>query len=373
MANEHFIKKLHIQNFKSLKDVSFDCRRVNVFLGKPNVGKSNILEAVTLLDKNYCASLGQVVRYDNFYDLFHMKNTNVPIIIESDKKCFLFSDLNKTKQQYAAFYINLSLPESIVQELKNNIEIGKMDFHQEYSIKNPSVLTNKKGNELGLCFFASGTSNQIITSSYHDESKFYTRIQNYLYNPNISFNNNTGGVLNSPYGENLLTVIESNKEISKEFADMASEYGLDLFIDSEVNSYFFVKRMDNIFYKYDKKLIADTFKRYMFYYAAIKSNQDGIILFEEPESNCYANYIISLAIEMMESKTNQFFVTTHSPHLVREFFNHELRSDLAVHICSFDKDTQETKIRTLTDNEVQDLHEADADLLLNLSDYEAKG
>ncbi len=43
------IEKLSIKNFKSIKDLAIDCRRVNLFIGEPNTGKSNILEALGLL------------------------------------------------------------------------------------------------------------------------------------------------------------------------------------------------------------------------------------------------------------------------------------------------------------------------------------
>ncbi|MEJ7661732.1 MAG: AAA family ATPase [Hymenobacter sp.] len=43
------ISTLRIQNFKSIKDVEMKPRRVNIIIGEPNVGKSNILEAMSLL------------------------------------------------------------------------------------------------------------------------------------------------------------------------------------------------------------------------------------------------------------------------------------------------------------------------------------
>lgn len=46
---ETIINHIHISNFKSLKDVTLDqCRRINLIIGKPNVGKSNLLEAMSL-------------------------------------------------------------------------------------------------------------------------------------------------------------------------------------------------------------------------------------------------------------------------------------------------------------------------------------
>jgi AAA15 family ATPase/GTPase len=40
------IKNISIKNFKSIKDLEFKAKRINLFIGKPNTGKSNILEAL---------------------------------------------------------------------------------------------------------------------------------------------------------------------------------------------------------------------------------------------------------------------------------------------------------------------------------------
>ena len=37
----NFLNWVEIENFKSIKDFRLDCKRVNVFIGKPNVGKFN--------------------------------------------------------------------------------------------------------------------------------------------------------------------------------------------------------------------------------------------------------------------------------------------------------------------------------------------
>jgi AAA15 family ATPase/GTPase len=38
--------KVSIRNFKSVKELEFEPRRVNVFIGEPNAGKSNLVEAL---------------------------------------------------------------------------------------------------------------------------------------------------------------------------------------------------------------------------------------------------------------------------------------------------------------------------------------
>jgi AAA15 family ATPase/GTPase len=43
------IEELEIVNFKSIKNLRLRCKRVNLLIGEPNTGKSNILEALGLL------------------------------------------------------------------------------------------------------------------------------------------------------------------------------------------------------------------------------------------------------------------------------------------------------------------------------------
>lgn len=47
------IKNLEVINFKSIKNLKLDCKRVNVFIGEPNTGKSNILESLGIFSSQY--------------------------------------------------------------------------------------------------------------------------------------------------------------------------------------------------------------------------------------------------------------------------------------------------------------------------------
>jgi AAA15 family ATPase/GTPase len=47
------LTNVQIQNFKSVPDLRFDAKRVNLFIGEPNTGKTNILEALALLSEDY--------------------------------------------------------------------------------------------------------------------------------------------------------------------------------------------------------------------------------------------------------------------------------------------------------------------------------
>ena len=52
-----FFENIKIENFKSLRHIELnDCKRINIFIGKPNVGKSNILEALSLFSLTHNSS-----------------------------------------------------------------------------------------------------------------------------------------------------------------------------------------------------------------------------------------------------------------------------------------------------------------------------
>src|SRR5439155_21523853 len=47
----YMIKTLSIERFKSIKSLSIPCKKVNVFIGAPDTGKTNILEALYFLSR----------------------------------------------------------------------------------------------------------------------------------------------------------------------------------------------------------------------------------------------------------------------------------------------------------------------------------
>lgn len=86
------IKKLSIKNFKSIIDLELDCKKINIFIGEPNTGKSNILEALGLL--SWCAyknsEINEYVRLQNTLNLFYdeLFENRVEFLIENDQTKF---------------------------------------------------------------------------------------------------------------------------------------------------------------------------------------------------------------------------------------------------------------------------------------------
>ena len=49
-----FISNIQTLNFKTIRNYDItNCSRINLFIGRPNVGKSNIIEALSLFSTPY--------------------------------------------------------------------------------------------------------------------------------------------------------------------------------------------------------------------------------------------------------------------------------------------------------------------------------
>ena len=103
-----------------------------------------------------------------------------------------------------------------------------------------------------------------------------------------------------------------------------------------------------------------------FHKAAILSNNNSILLFEEPEAHSFPPHIVHITQEIINSKTNQFFVTTHSPFVLNDFLENA-REDLAVYLV--DWNDGETTIKRLSDDDMYEIYQYGIDLFTNLETF----
>lgn len=321
----NWIQTAHIQNFKSLRDVSLDCERINIFVGRPNVGKSNLLESLSLLGLSYDQAirtgLANLVRYEQTADLFY--DQNIPdqeVIIESPEigvaklvftnKNFQFSLKTFPKGKYELFLSPQGEPQGGGGDLPDIWNVKYYRF--------PEKQTFKEGNrEIPLLY---------------------------------------------PFGENLLNVIQTNKNFRQEISSIFEQYGLEILLDAHASRLEIVKRREGILFRTPYSLVADTLRRYLFHLAAIESNRDSVILFEEPEAHNFPPYIIRLANRILESKTNQFFLTTHSPFLLNTLVEEGIK-DVAVFMVDYE-DFQ-TRVRRLTEDNLREMLNYGLDIFMN--------
>lgn len=313
---ENWLKDVRIQNFKSIRETSLECERINLFVGKPNVGKSNLLEALALLQPNYLHGNGlgfgkPLIRYEQVSDLFYEQN-------------FLEEKI-KIEAGYSGTVF-----------ISNHSGLFLYEFLQASELK-VSATFDANGNINNW-----GTPNQFPLSI----------LKKYDFPESQKFNSNTQSLsLHPPHGENLLSILQTNKALRKEASSMFESYGLELLVDSQSSRLEVAKRRDGILFRTPFSLVADTLRRYLFHLAAIESNRDSVLLFEEPESHNYPPYIQLMAQRIMEEKTNQYFITTHSPFLFNSLV--EGAKDIAVFVVEFE-DFQ-TKVRRLSEENLREI------------------
>ena len=79
------IKNLEIENFKSIKQLKLDCKRINVVIGEPNTGKSTILETFGILSFGGRGKrIKDFVRFESMSNLFYDENLEESITLKTD-------------------------------------------------------------------------------------------------------------------------------------------------------------------------------------------------------------------------------------------------------------------------------------------------
>lgn len=325
------INHIHINNFKSIKNIVLeDCRRINLFIGKPNVGKSNLLEAMSLFCLPYLKyakkkSIQQFVRVENDAELFFDGHIEKPIQLETDA-ISAEMHLNNMGLSYLLNYNDskesgLSLSFSnLVLSGKKNIDISPTNPFRSYFY--PTLFEKEK---LPL---------------------------NYLLPPN---------------GSNLMNIVTLLPDLKKDLTSIFADYGLKYVFDTNSQEIKVLKEKNpGEIFLIPFQSIADTLQRLIFYKAAIESNNNAVLIFEEPEAHSYPPFISKITQSIIQSANNQFFITTHSPYVVNDFL--ELMGDeLAIYFVDFKNG--ETIVKRASESDKQEIYEFGVDLFFNTETF----
>lgn len=165
-----------------------------------------------------------------------------------------------------------------------------------------------------------------------------------------------------PFGPNLLSVVTRYDDLRKEVTDLFREYNLDIAFDKASQTIKIIQQTGDGIFLIPYNSVADTLQRVIFYKAAIASNTDSVLLFEEPEAHSFPPYMTHLTQDMIHRKDNQAFVATHSPFILNDLLENG-REELAVFIVNFEKG--ETVVRRLSDSELHDTYQNGIDLFTN--------
>jgi len=328
------ITKLSISNFKSIRQLEIDCKKINLFIGEPNTGKSNILEALALL--SWCArpgadSLRDYVRFQVIQNLFYDQ------LLESD---------------ICISVVGKPMVELHVHFKDEHFMLRRRDGNSDWSV----TLDHQARDVLiqGMQKFPS------------DDISFFR------FKKLDKYDGNGSAGLKPPSGTNLFSVVYRSEALQETMAEFFEKYGLILTLEPNEKVFKLQKEKQGrarVVISYPYALQSDTLQRIIFYTIAMASNRDSMLVFEEPESNAFPYYTKYLGERIARDETNQFFIATHNPYLLSAIIEKGRKENVQVFIAYF-KDYQ-TKIKTLTPDETTQLMEADP--FFNLDRFTEEG
>lgn len=308
------ITQLKIERFKSIRTLSLSCRRINVLIGEPNTGKSNILEALGLL--SWCghgeSNLRDFVRFVHTQNLFYDNLTDDPITIE-------------------------------------------------WQGTQSGTLTIRLENDWFRVDHAAG---RLLSLNFKGQANWHTpplstaaQVKFYRYRALESYESAQPGALRPPHGTNLFSVVYGSKAIREFIAELFRPFGLKATLRPHERAIELEKQAADLAISFPLSTASDTLQRMLFYLAAIESNQKAVLVFEEPEAHAFPYYTKHLGERIAADLSNQYFIATHNPYLLIAILEKAEKEDVNVLATQYHQ--HETKITALTEHQVSRLLDAD--------------
>ena len=335
------IKKIHIKNFKSIKEVTIDKLNdgKNIFVGNNESGKSTILEAINLCltKKHYGESVDHFLHPFMFnIDLTRKylndspKPTNLPYILielffENES---ILESYRGTVNYFGEDTIGISLKIQFNREYvpilseiyKNREELKKTEYlpHEFYhcewkDFSGATINWRNLYSELRCNLIDSG-GKQRLNSTERISKQYVSQL---LDNKQISeLDKKYNDLRKSFTKESIIDVLNSKLLDLREYTEKPMKLGLDLSPKYNwINTT--IPYLDDVPYDYvgqGEQSIVNT----LLAIQARSSDSFNIILLEEPENHLSHSKMSSMLKLILDKAgaNSQLFITSHSPQIV---------------------------------------------------------
>ena len=343
------INTLEINRFKSIKSLTLDCRKFNLFIGEPNTGKSNILEALGLWSfLGYGLPDGsnakEFFRFERTLNLFYDEVIDEPLEVRCDDEGF---SLRESRGGFT----------------------GSLGTSKPWEFEYPNIM--------GPVTYPAGTVTEKMIGDHSNINPMggapepfadtIARVKFYRFRVRTTFDGPRSDFLLPPSGDNLLSLLVAKRELRSAVNDPFRSRGLRLGLRPQEGKIEVIKSLeDDIIISHPYSLASETFQRLAFYQAAILSNRNSVLVFEEPESHSFPYHTKFLAEQIaLDENGNQYFIATHNPYFLLPVLEKANKEDVAVHIVYYED--YQTKTRELVPDDLAEL--AEVDVFTNLERY----
>jgi hypothetical protein len=313
------IREVEIEGFKSIQKLRLECRRINLFIGPPNTGKSNLLEGLGIFCLHYApAELRAFARCQTMADLFHDQDMGSPVRVRADGYTWT---LKYEPSDPRPFHIATEL------------------FSYGYKFD-----TTFEG---GGAF-----------EPHRLPFRFYRFV------PLDRFPAKEPGFLRPPHGENMLHLLLLHRTLRQKIAEIFAAYGLRLVLKPQEDRIELQKEAEGVIIAYPYILASDTLRRLVFHLLAIETNEGALLIFEEPEAHAFPYYTKYLAERIALDARNQYWISTHNPYFLLAILEKAPREDVAVFLTAWREGA--TQVRPLGEAEIQEMVDAGCSLFFDL-------
>ncbi len=315
------IKDFEIENFRGIQSLKLEgFSNVNIFVGKPNTGKTSILEALYLYLSKHPDAITNILEFrktvvdkDCFQGFFYDYDLNNQIILTNDDEELKIHCRNN-------HYTNIMIDGS--QQKDKGVNEMSLEYHKSQS-KRTMRISKTFPNPFQIHFQANLTSfenNQINSekADFVNESNSYENILK----------------------RNLETILsnKTNKEVlNKCLKKFSSDIQEISFLDSRV-----VIQKENLNNVISLKLMGAGFQKYVAIILSILQNKKYIFI-DEIENGLHFESIDLLLEAILEASNNvQFFITTHNEELLKHLsvlLENKDKESVAVFNVYIDKDS----------------------------------
>lgn len=312
-----------ILNYKSAKEVQITCQKLNIFIGNPNTGKSNILEAIGLftLFNNDC-KIQELARFQTMHNLFYDNNIENSIMIRTNNG-------------------------RIKIQAKDNFEVN-IETKTATALKSYDLYYDNSG--------------KLLNSHPH----YSSTVNLYKFRPESVFTNKNSYHLRPPFGDNLVQMLMKNKDLRQKAAEVFQSFGYKLAINPLDSSIFIQKEVEGVVISLPYTMGSYMLQRYVFHLAAIETNNNSVIIFEEPESYASSPFIKGITEKIGKDETNQFFVSTHNPNFLVSALKYNKLEDVKIYYAFYED--YQTKVQPLLEEDYEDILSGDLNVIENLGD-----